>query len=149
MSLLTNAYFVIPTAALLIQIIVLGLLVYGYWLFKRLLFQKHGKIMALAVVLHLTVIFAIMVPSFVLAVTPKYVVPHIYGIVSIITLIHVPLGIIAVSFGAWFVIAWRFQGLKGCFNKKKLMLATMIIWLVSIFFGIVLYSILYWSLLMG
>jgi uncharacterized membrane protein YozB (DUF420 family) len=149
MSLLTNAYFVIPTAALLIQIIVLGLLVYGYWLFKRLLFQKHGKIMALAVVLHLTVIFAIMVPSFVLAVTPKYVVPHIYGIVSIITLIHVPLGIIAVSFGAWFVIAWRFQGLKGCFNKKKLMLATMIIWLVSIFFGIALYSILYWSLLMG
>jgi hypothetical protein len=105
--------------------------------------------MALAVVLHLTVIFAIMVPSFVLAVTPKYVVPHIYGIVSIITLIHVPLGIIAVSFGAWFVIAWRFQGLKGCFNKKKLMLATMIIWLVSIFFGIALYSILYWSLLMG
>ncbi len=85
--------------------------------------------MAVAVVLHLTVIFAIMIPSFVLAVIPEFVVAHVYGIMSIITLIHVPLGIIAVSFGVWFVLAWRFQGLKGCFNRKKLMLATMIIWL--------------------
>jgi hypothetical protein len=76
-------------------------------------------------------------------------VRHSYGMVSIITLIHVPLGITAVSFGVWFVIAWRYHGLKGCFNRKKLMLATMITWLVSLFFGILLYSIFYWSLLFG
>jgi hypothetical protein len=65
MSLLTNPYFVIPTIALLIQIAVLALLTYGYWLFRRLMFKRHGKIMAWAAVLHLIVIFAIMVPSLV------------------------------------------------------------------------------------
>ena len=150
MSLLTNPYFVIPTIALLIQIIVLALLIYGYWLFKKLLFQRHGKIMAWAVVLHLIVIFAIMIPSLVLAVIPEFIIRHTYGIVSIITLIHVPFGIIAVSFGVWFVIAWRFQGLKGCFNRKKLMLATMITWLVSLsFWNSACTLIFYWSLLLG
>jgi hypothetical protein len=149
MPLLTNPYFLIPAIALLIQIIVLALLIYGYLLFKRLMFQRHGKIMAWAVVLHLIVIFAIIIPSLILAVIPEYIVRHSYGMVSIITLIHVPLGITAVSFGVWFVIAWRYQGLKGCFNRKKLMLATMITWLVSLFFGILLYSIFYWSLLFG
>ena len=105
--------------------------------------------MAWAVILHLIVIFAIMIPSFFLAVIPEYVVPHFYGVVSIITLIHVPFGIMAVSFGAWFAVAWRIQGLKGCFNRKKLMLSTLIIWIISLSFGIALYSIFYWSLLMG
>jgi hypothetical protein len=95
------------------------------------------------VVLHLIVIFAIMIPSLVLALIPEYIVRHSYGMVSIITLIHVPLGITVVSFGVWFVISWRCQGLKGCFNRKKLVLATMITWLVSLFFGILLYSIFY------
>ena len=149
MSLLTNLYFVIPTVALLFQIIVLALLIYGYWLFRRLIFHRHGKIMAWAVVLHLIVIFAIMIPSLVLAVIPEYVVRHVYGIVSIITLIHVPFGITAVSLGVWFVIAWRYQGLRGCFNRKKLMVAAMITWLVSLLLGITLYFIFYWSLLFG
>ena len=56
--------------------------------------------------LHLIAIFAIMIPSLFFAVIPEYVSLYTYGIVSIITLIHVPVGIIAVSFGAWFVIVW-------------------------------------------
>jgi hypothetical protein len=149
MSLLTNPYFVIPTIALSIQIFVLALVIYGYHLFRRLMFKQHGRIMAWAVVLHLIAIFAIMVPSFVLAVIPEFIVLNVYGIVSIITLIHVPFGLTAVSLGTWFVVAWRSQGLKGCFNRKNLMLATTIFWLISLFFGIVLYSFFYWSLLAG
>jgi hypothetical protein len=149
MSLLTNPYFVIPTVALLIQIFVLALLIYGYTLFKKLLFQRHGKIMAWAVVSHLIAIFAIMIPSLALAVIPQFIIRHTYGIVSVITLIHVPFGITAVSFGVWFVIAWRYQGLRGCFNRKKLMIAAMITWIISLLFGISLYFIFYWSLLLG
>ena len=126
MSLLTNPYFVIPTIALIVQISVLALLIYGYSLYRRLIFQRHGEIMAWAVVLHLIVIFAIMIPSLVLAVIPQFIIRHAYGVISIISLIHVPFGITAVLFGAWFVIAWRYQGLKGCFNRKKFMIATMI-----------------------
>jgi hypothetical protein len=149
MSLLTNPYVLIPTLSLLIQIVVLALLVYGYWLKKRLVFQKHGLIMEWAVALHLIAIFAIMVPSFVLAVIPEYVGRHFFWVVSIIALVHVPLGIAAASLGVWFVVGWRIQGLKGCFNRKRKMLATMIIWLTSISFGFVLYTIFYWSALMG
>ena len=149
MFLLTNLYFIIPTVGLLIQVVVLTLLIYGYWLFRRLLFQRHGKIMAWAVVLHFTAIFTIMIPSPVLAVIPEYIILHSYGVVSIITIIHVPFGITAVLLGAWFVIAWHYQGLKGCFNRKKLMIAAMITWLVSLFLGTMLYLIFYWSLLFG
>ena len=105
--------------------------------------------MAWAVVLHLIVIFAIMVPSLVSVVVPEFVIRQAYGAVSIITLIHVSFGMTAVSFGAWFVIAWHRQGLRGCFSRKKLMIATMITWLVSLSFGITLYLIFYWSFLFG
>jgi hypothetical protein len=77
--------------------------------------------MTIAVILHLTTIFAIMIPSFVLAVIPQYIVPKVAGEVSVVTLIHVPLGTTAVLLGLWFIVSWRFQGLKGCFNRKKLM----------------------------
>jgi hypothetical protein len=75
--------------------------------------------MAEAVVLHLVVIFAIMIPSFVLAVVPQYAVVHVSGIASIIALIHVLLGALAASLGLWLVLSWRSQGLKGCNNRKK------------------------------
>jgi uncharacterized membrane protein YozB (DUF420 family) len=139
----------IPTIGLIIQIIVLGLLFYGYFLNKRLMFKQHGKIMALAVALHLIAIFSVMVPSFLLAVIQQYIVPHFFGIISILSLIHVPLGIIAASLGVWFVVAWRLQGLKGCFNRKRKMLLTMTIWLVSILLGMTLYTLFYRNLLMS
>jgi hypothetical protein len=89
---LASPYVFIPTIGLIIQVIVLALLIYGYSLNRRLVFQKHGKVMVVAVILHLIVIFAIMIPSFVLAVIPEYIVLHSSGAVSIITLIHVPFG---------------------------------------------------------
>jgi hypothetical protein len=113
------------------------------------MFKQHGRIMALAVVLHLIAIFAVMVPSFLLAVIQQYIIPHSFGMISILSLIHVPLGIIAASLGVWFVVAWRLQGLKGCFNRKRKMLLTMAVWLVSILLGMTLYALFYWSLLMS
>ncbi len=68
MSFLTNPYVVIPTIGLSVQLIVLALLLYGYWLNKKLTLQRHGLVMAVAVILHLAVIFAVMIPSFFLAV---------------------------------------------------------------------------------
>jgi hypothetical protein len=123
--------------------------VYGYWLKRRLVFQKHGLALAWAGVLHLIAMFAIMVPSFVLAVIPEYIIPRSFGLISVIALIHVPMGIAAASLGIWFVVGWHIQGLKGCFNRKRKMLLTMIIWLASISLGVILYTIFYWAALMG
>ena len=60
-----------------------------------------------------------MIPSFVLAVFPEFVVVHVYEITSIVSLIHVPFGALALSLGVWLVASWRFHDVKSCFKKKK------------------------------
>ncbi len=142
-SILANPYFVFPTIALIIQIVVLALLIYGYYLFKRLNFPRHGKIMAWALVLHLIVIFSVMVPSLIWAVIPEFILRNIRAIIPIVTLIHVPLGITSASLGTWFVIAWVLKGLKGCFNRRRLMLLTFTLWIVTLVFGFIIYLIFY------
>ncbi len=84
MSLLTNPVALTITVSLAIQIIVLFLLMYGYLLNRKLKFRQHGLVMATAVVLHLTMVFYVMVPSFVLAVIPDYSVPTPLSIVSVV-----------------------------------------------------------------
>ncbi len=149
MSFLTNPYVLIPTIGLTVQVIVLTLLVYGYWLNRKFMFPQHGRIMAWATAIHLTTIFAVMVPSFVIAIIPEYIIKHFEGAVSLISLVHVPIGLVAVSLGLWFAVSWRLKGLKGCFNRRKLMLITMVLWLSTLILGIALYIIFYWAALMG
>ena len=147
MSLLNNPVALIATINLIIQIVVLFLLLYGYLLKRQLRFRQHGITMFTAVVLHLASVFAIMIPSFVLALVPDFIVPNVYGLTSVVTLVMVVTGALAVSLGVWLVASWRFHDVKGCFKKKRIMLTTIAMWLVSLSLGIVLYTILYWAVL--
>jgi hypothetical protein len=150
MTLLNNPVALTITASLVVQIIVLFLLVYGYWLKRKLKFRQHGITMAAAVVLHLTMVFYIMIPSFVLAVIPNYFVPNPLSLVSVVGVIHGIIGTIALSFGVWFVASWRFRrNLQGCFNKKKIMAKTLAVWVTSLVFGIILYAAFIGPLLTG
>ncbi len=149
MSLLNNPFLLFATVSLTIQAIVLFLLLYGYWLRSKAKFPQHARAMTAALILHLSMIFAFMVPTLVLAIIPVFVLPHLSDLTSIITLIHVPLGVVAVSLGLWLVLSWRRTGLEKCFTRKKFMLATITVWLVALAFGFVLYGVLYWSALMG
>lgn len=149
MSLFNNPFALVATASLAVQIVVLFLLIYGFWLRKKKNFSRHAVVMTSALALHLTMIFAIMVPGFVLAIFPQFVVLHVSSLTSIIALIHVPFGIAAVSLGVWLVASWRFKEAKRCLRKKRIMLTTMALWLISLSFGIALYGILYWATLMG
>ncbi len=145
-----NIIFAIVTTSLVIQLVVLSLLMYGYLLKRRLKFRAHGVIMAWAVFVHLAAVFAIMVPSFVYAVLPFYIVAHPLELTSIVSLIHEVTGALALALGVWFVASWRFhKDLKGCFNKKKFMLGTIIIWIAALLFGIIQYTIFNWNILMG
>jgi hypothetical protein len=150
MALLNNPVALTITASLTFQIIVLFLLVYGYWLKRKLKFRQHGITMAAAVVLHLAMVFYIMIPSFVLAVVPDYFVPNPLSLVSVVGVIHGITGAIALSLGVWFVASWHFRmNLQGCFNKKKIMLKTMVVWIISLAFGIILYAVFIGPLLAG
>lgn len=149
MAFFSNPFALFATVSLTIQIVVLGLLFYGYWLKNKLRFSQHGKVMGVAVFLHLAMIFFVMLPAFAAAVVPDFVLSRPSSATSIVSLVHAPLGVIAVSLGLWFVVSWRIHGLQGCFEKKKFMVATMAVWLVALGLGIVLYLILYWSSLVG
>jgi hypothetical protein len=150
MALLNNPVAFIITAILAVQIVVLLLLVYGYLLKRKLKFRQHGIVMAVAVVLHLTMVFYVMIPSFVLAVIPDYTVPVPFSLVSVAGVIHGVLGATALSLGVSFVASWRFRkNLQGCFNKKKIMLKTLIVWATSLAFGIILYAVFIGQLLTG
>jgi len=149
MTLFNDPYLLLATFSLLIQVAVLLLLVYGYWQKRQLKYERHGRVMATAVAVHLTMIFVVMIPGLVLALIPIFIVPHISGLTSIVTFIHAPLGVTSISLGVWLAVAWRFSGVQGCFKRKKFMLATIVLWPTTLVMGITLYFVLYWSALMG
>lgn len=136
--------------SLVIQIVVLGLLLYGYAVKRQLKFRQHGIIMAIAVFLHLSTILVIMIPSFVLAVVPYYIIPFPAEAISITGLIHGIAGIIAIVLGLGLVGAWRFsKDFQGCFKRKNFMRITITAWIIALLLGFVLYGLFYWSLLFG
>lgn len=150
MTLLNNPIALIITANLVIQIIVLFLLAYGYSLKRKLKFRQHGITMASALVLHLTMALVIMIPSFVFAVIPQYIVPTPLALASVVGVIHGILGIIALSLGLWIVSSWRFRkNIQGCFERKKTMLRTLTLWVAALIFGIILYAIFIGPVLKG
>lgn len=150
MALLTNPVALTITASLTIQIIVLFLLMYGYFLKRKLKFRQHGITMTAAFVLHLSMVFYIMIPSLVWAVIPEYIVPAPLDIVSVVGLIHGILGTITLSMGVWIVASWRFnKNIQGCINRKKTMLKTLTVWIATLVFGITLYAIFIGPILMS
>lgn len=142
MALLNDPVALTITTSLIIQIIVLFLLIYGYMMKSRLNFRRHGIIMTSAVILHLSMVFYIMIPSFVLAVIPEYIFQNPLQIVSVVAIIHGILGATTASLGVWLVGSWHFQkNIQGCINRKKYMLKTLSVWIATLIFGITLYSL--------
>lgn len=82
-------------------------------------------------------------------VIPVFVVPHVSGLISVVALIHAPLGAVAVSLGLWLAFSWRSSGTASCFKRKRYMLATITVWLAGLSLGIILYAVLYWTVLMS
>ncbi len=150
MAFLDNPIALIMTASLMIQIVVLFLLILGYFLKRKLKFRQHGFTMTAAFVLHLSMVFIIMIPSFVFAVVPKYIVPVPLAMESIIGLTHGILGTITLLLGVWLVASWRFsKNIQGCISRKKYMLKTLAVWVATLVFGITLYAIFIGPVLMG
>lgn len=150
MAFLTNPYALILTANLTIQIIVLFLLAYGYLLKRKLQFRQHGITMSTALFLHLTMALVVMIPSLVFAVIPQYIVPTPLAVASVFAVIHAILGTVALTLGVWIVSSWRFRkSFQGCFNRKKTMVKTLTVWVASLIFGIILYSIFIGPVLNG
>ncbi|HLN89437.1 MAG TPA: hypothetical protein VK253_05165 [Candidatus Binatia bacterium] len=142
MTLFNNPVALIITMSLIVQIVVLSLLITGYILKRKLRFRLHGMVMATAVILHLSMISYVMIPSFALAVIKENIIPAPLGMISIVSIIHVILGATGASLGVWIVVSWRFKkNIQGCIRRKKYMLKTLTVWVAALTFGIMLYAL--------
>jgi hypothetical protein len=147
---LLDIYTLIATASLALQVAVFVLLIVGFYYKRKLKFRLHGTVMASAVGLHLIMILVVMIPSFVLAVVPEYIIPEPLMLISLAGLIHGVLGLITVGLGIYLVAAWGFKkNVQGCFARKKIMLAAISLWLVALLLGFLLYGLFYGMLLVG
>jgi len=150
MTLLSDPYALIATVSLIIQVIVLFMIMYGYSLKRKSKFWQHGRIMAVALILHLIMIFAIMIPSFAYAVVPSYIIPFPLELISIIGLLHGIAGIAVIILGSWLVAVWHFnKEVTGCFKRKSIMRVTIAAWISALILGIVLYILFYGAVLVS
>ena len=149
MALLENSFALAATASLIIQIVVLVMLVYGYLLKRRQKFRQHGITMFSAVVLHAITIFAIMVPSFISGFSSPESI-NFANMIVVLALVHGAAGIIAFLLGIWLAGSWHLQlDLKPCFSKKLQMRVTITIWMIALFLGITLYWLFYSGILLS
>jgi uncharacterized membrane protein YozB (DUF420 family) len=139
----------ISTFTLIIQVLVFIMLVYGYDQKRKFRFRAHGKIMATAVVIHSFSIFLVMIPAFVIS-SFEDVLPKPIDLIFAGGIIHGIVGAVAFVLGVYLVATWRFKkDVKRCFTQKNLMLPTLAAWIIALGLGIVLYGVLYGSMLFG
>ena len=140
-----NFYLFIGTVTLAFQLVVLALLLVGFGFKRRLRFRLHGFFMMAAVALHLMIIGVIMVPSFVAMILEN---PAI--LVGLFAPFHAASGTATAILGVWIVGGWRLrQSTKFCAPKRKFMLVTFILWIVTLSLGVIFYFVLNWSFLFG
>jgi len=134
----TNA-MLITDINLLIQIIAFVLILVSLGYKTKGKIRNHGFIMGVAVVLHLL--------SFLLAMGPSFLDGFEFfttdtSYVGVQTMwVHAVTGAIALVLGIVIVVAWiaRVSDIAACTRRKRLMDVTVLLWLISLIFGIATY----------
>ncbi len=138
----TNAVL-ITDINLLIQIISFIILLIGLMYKTKGNFRLHGSFMGLAVLLHLTSFFLAMGPSFTGALDFFITDTSLTGVQTM--WVHAMAGAIALVLGIVLIVAWivRTSNVKGCIKRKRLMDITVLLWSISLIFGVATYLAFY------
>jgi len=124
---------------LLLQVISFLFILVGLWFKIKGRFKNHGFAMGGAVILHLL--------SFLLAMGPAFMDGFGFfttdiGFSGVQTMwVHAVTGAIALVLGIVIVLAWivRVSDIAACTRRKRLMDVTVLLWLISLIFGIATY----------
>lgn len=128
---------------LLFQIAIFIFLVVGLLVVKlRPGFMKHGVLMGIALVFNTVSIGVVMVPSFL---SFRALFSMLFTRTALIVIGHTVIGGLAEILGIWLVGTWIFahQEIKTCVKKKNTMRITILLWLVELFLGMYVYTMLY------
>ena len=128
---------------LLIQIITLVIIFVSFYYKKKGKIKLHATIMGTAVVLHLLSFILIMGPSFVQSFTFYSSRLDFLGVQT--AWIHAIPGSLALILGTYLVLVWavKARDVASCYKRKRIMDATISLWLFSLLFGILTYILFY------
>lgn len=125
----------------MLQITTLILLLLSIGIKRMRKLALHGVTMLGAVILNFSSFVLIMLPSLLRTEIIRTQPAHT---VSIATLVHSSIGLIALILGVWLVASWHLRSsFADCFRNKRLMRLTTVLWLIALMIGFLLYYILY------
>jgi hypothetical protein len=135
-------FVVTSTVSIVLQMAVLALLAFSLSMKSKKKFRLHGTIMLVVVLLHLSSIFLVMVPSLIgFVIAPEGF--NVSNATSALTLVHASAGISAAALGIGLVSAWRLNiDVVPCFKRKRIMDVTFALWLIAIAIGVYLYLVI-------
>lgn len=127
-------------ATLVLQIVILAFLIYGYRLLKAHNYRNHGIITGVATILHTVSIVVVMIPL--LLPDAKSFISAFLEPASLINLVHAGLGSVAEILAIYLVVRWAIHDfdVKGCVGKIRMSL-TFYIWMLALISGIILYAL--------
>ncbi len=141
LPLVSTVILVISTISLIVETTAFALLFFSYSRKRVRKYRQHGIIMGIAVLMHLVVIISWMIVSLIMYFTAVQL--NLGNILQVATVFHVGFGTFAALSGVWLVGSWRFKAdIQKCFNRKRWMLSTIVIWSVAFFLGTYFYAVL-------
>jgi uncharacterized membrane protein YozB (DUF420 family) len=128
---------------LILQIVMFLIIVVGLVYKNKNKFKIHGGLMGIAVILHVLSLLLVMGPSFSEGYDFFTTATSELGVQT--TWIHAVPGAIAMIMGIILVGAWalRPSNIAACSRMKRLMDITVLLWLISLMFGIATYLVFY------
>lgn len=127
----------------IIQVVMFLIFVVGLVYKTKRKIKMHGKLMGVAVILHILSFLIVMLPTFYAGV--DYFIIATSDIRAQTTWIHAVPGAIAMILGVFVVGAWALRpgNIVACSRKKRLMDIVTLLWFISLIFGVATYMVFY------
>jgi hypothetical protein len=137
-----NVIAIIAFLSLVLQIVTLSIVIFGYIMKRRMKFIVHGTMMLVAVILQFFSFLLIMGPAFIIIIGNGLSQRPV--LLSTVTLIHAGLGGASLIAGIWIAASWHLQtSIVKCIQKRHIMRYLIITWILALILGITLYLMLY------
>lgn len=128
---------------LITQIITMIILFLSLYYKNKKNYKTHAITMTIAVVLHLLTFILVMGPIFFEFLSFYQTETGLTYVQT--TWIHAIPGAIALVLGIVLILIWAFNtsNIEKCFKRKRIMDITLILWIISLIFGIITYALIY------
>ncbi len=128
---------------LLTQILTLAIIFVSLYYKRKGKLKHHGATMGVAVILHILTFVSVMAPIFFEYFS--FYATELGDTLAQVTWIHAVPGATALILAIFLVTMWAVNSsnVAGCYKRKRIMDATLLLWLISLVFGIATYVLTY------